>query len=85
MIEEFGTIVELKEQRVAVVQCIRSSACRHCPSSSACQIGDNPESMRVEAYNQAGAQLNDRVKLVTGTGTFLRSSFMLYIVPVIVC
>ena len=83
MIEEYGTIIELKERRVAVVQCVRNSACQHCPSSSACQLGEDHESMLVEAYNQVGGQLNDRVKLVTTTRNFLQSSFLLYIVPVL--
>jgi sigma-E factor negative regulatory protein RseC len=83
MIEEFGTIVELKGKQVAVVLCKRSSACDHCPSSGACQLGSDSESMLVEAFNPIGAQVSDRVKVVTSTKHFLQSSFMLYIVPVI--
>jgi len=83
MIEEYGTIVELKGKQVAVVLCRRNSACDHCPSSGACQMGDDSESMLVEAFNQIGAEVSDRVKVVTSTKHFLQSSFMLYIVPVI--
>ena len=83
MIEEYGTIVELKGQQIAIVVCQRNSACDHCPSSSACQIGDDNETMQVEAFNQIGAKINDRVKVVTSTKNFLQSSFILYIVPII--
>lgn len=83
MIEEHGTIVELKGKQIAVVLCKRNSACEHCASSGACQIGDDSESMLVEALNQVGAQTGDRVKIVTSTRHFLQSSFILYIVPII--
>lgn len=83
MIEEFGTIIELKEGRIAVVQCVKNSSCQHCPSSGACNMGSDGESMAVEAYNKAGGQVNDRVKVVTSTKNFLQSSFLLYIVPII--
>ncbi|PLX92567.1 MAG: hypothetical protein C0619_05650 [Desulfuromonas sp.] len=83
MIEEFGTVVELKGKQVAVVLCQRHSACDHCPSSGACQIGDDKQSMLVEAFNLIGAEVSDRVKIVTSSRNFLQSSFLLYIVPII--
>ncbi len=83
MIEEYGTIVELKGKEIAVVMCKRNSACEHCPSSGACQIGEDSETMLVEAFNPIGAEVSDRVKIVTSSKHFLQSSFMLYIVPII--
>lgn len=83
MIEEFGTVVEIKNSIVAVVQCQRNSACQHCPSSGACSMGDDGKTMQVEAVNKVGAGLNDQVKIVTSTKHFLQSSFLLYIVPII--
>lgn len=83
MIEEYGTIVELKGKQIAVVLCQRTSACEHCASSGACQISNDSQSMLVEAFNVIGAEVGDRVKVVTSTRNFLQSSFMLYIVPVI--
>lgn len=83
MIVEYGTIVELKEDQIAVVLCQKQSACQHCPSSSACQTGDDDKSMLVETFNQIGAQVGDKVKVVTSTKHFLQSSFVLYILPVI--
>ncbi len=83
MITEYGTIVELKNNGVALVLCQRNSACEHCPSSGACQMGTDGESMQVEATNMIDAKVGDRVKIVTSTKHFLQSSFMLYIVPII--
>ena len=39
--------------------------------------------MLVEALNPIGAQIGDRVKVVTSTKHFLQSSFILYILPII--
>ena len=83
MIEESGTIIEIRDGGVAVVQCCRNSACHHCPSAAACHLGDDRQTMLVEALNVAGGQLHDEVKVVTSTRNFLQSSFMLYIIPVL--
>ena len=83
MIEEFGTIVELKGKHVAVVLCAKSSFCTHCAAMGTCQIGSDNRSMLVEASNPLGAQVGDHVKLVTSSKSFLQSSFILYIVPLI--
>ncbi len=84
MIEEYGTIIELKEQQIAVVQCIKHSACQYGHASGSCQLGDDDSKpVLVEAFNQAGGHIHDQVKVVTSTKYFLQSSFMLYIVPII--
>jgi sigma-E factor negative regulatory protein RseC len=83
VIVEYGTVVELKGRQIALVLCQKNSACQHCPSSGACQIGDDGKSMTVETFNQIGAEVGERVKVVTSTKHFLQSSFILYILPVI--
>lgn len=83
MIEEYGTVVELKGTSVAAVLCKKSSMCEHCASAGLCQMGDDSRSMVVEAQNTLGAEVGDRVKIVTSTKSFLQSSFLLYIVPLI--
>lgn len=83
MIEEYGTVVELKGERLAVVKCKRNSACDHCPSSGACKMGDDSDTMLVDTFNAIGAKNGDQVKIATSTKHFLQSSFMLYIVPII--
>ncbi|PLX85197.1 MAG: hypothetical protein C0617_05800 [Desulfuromonas sp.] len=83
MLEEIGTVVELKGKQRAVVLCKRGSFCEHCASSGLCRMGDDEKSMLVQAQNQIGARVGDRVKIATTTKNFLQSSFFLYIVPLI--
>jgi sigma-E factor negative regulatory protein RseC len=83
MVEEYGNIVELKGKEIAVVLCEKSSFCKNCASMESCQVGDDNRSKLVEALNMLGADVGDRVKLVVSTKTFLQSSFLLYIVPLI--
>lgn len=83
MIEEQGTVIELKGKHIAAVLCEKSSFCKNCASMEACQVGTDNKSKVVEAHNSAGAQVGDRVRLVTSTRNFLQSSFLLYMVPLI--
>ena len=83
MMEETGTVVELKSKNIASVLCQKSSFCQNCAAMDSCQIGDDNTAKLVDAHNHLGAQIGDRVKLVTKTKSFLQSSFILYIVPLI--
>ncbi len=83
MIEETGSVVELKGKQIAVVLCQKSSFCQNCAAMRSCQSGSDDRSMLVEAFNPIGAEVGDRVKIVTSSKTFLQSSFLLYIVPLI--
>jgi sigma-E factor negative regulatory protein RseC len=83
MMEETGIVLELKPNQVAVVLCQKTSACNHCVSKSSCISGADQGAMQVEAHNPVAARVGDRVKLVTSSRIFLRSSFLLYIVPLI--
>ena len=83
MLEEHGSIVELKGKHIAVVLCKKSSFCKHCAAMETCQMGADNKSMLVEAHNVIGAGVGDKVKLVTSSKSFLQSSFLLYIVPLI--
>lgn len=83
MIQEIGSVVELKSKRIAVVLCEKSSACKHCASMEMCNAGNDNKSMLVEAHNALGATIGDRVRLAVSTRHFLQSSFLLYIVPLV--
>ena len=83
MIEEFGSIVELKGKNVAVVLCQKSSSCKNCAAEGSCHVGDDNSSKLVEAHNHLAATIGDRVKIATSSRSFLQSSFLLYIVPLI--
>jgi len=83
MIEEVGIVVELKGKHTVVVMCQKSSLCEHCATSGSCAIGDDSKSRLVEAQNMIGATIGDEVCISTTTRSFLQSSFLLYIVPLI--
>jgi sigma-E factor negative regulatory protein RseC len=83
MINESGTVIELTAADVALVLCQKNSACAHCSAEGVCHTGSNSQAKSVEAYNPVGAQVGDRVRLSVTTRSFLRSSFLLYIVPLI--
>ncbi|MFA5517586.1 MAG: SoxR reducing system RseC family protein [Desulfuromonadales bacterium] len=83
MISEIGSIVELKGKHVAVVICQKSSFCRNCASMGSCHVGDDNRTMLVEAHNVIGARVGEKVRVVTSSKSFLQSSFLLYIVPLI--
>ncbi len=83
MIEEYGSIIELKSKDVAVVLCQKSSFCENCAAEGICHVGDDNSSKTVEVHNPLAANIGDRVKIATSTRTFLQSSFLLYIVPLI--
>lgn len=83
MMEEAGTVIELKPNQIAVVRCQKGSACQHCVSKSSCLSGEQTGTMQVDAHNPLNAKVGDRVRLVTSSRVFLRSSFILYIVPLI--
>lgn len=83
MIEEVGTVVELRGRHVAMVLCQKSSLCEHCATSGACHVGDDGRERLVEANNHLGATVGDKVRVAVSTRTFLQSGFVLYIVPLI--
>lgn len=83
MIEEVGSVVELKGKNVAVVLCQKSSFCKSCAAEGMCHVGEDNSAKLVEVHNHLAATVGDRVKVVTSTKSFLQSSFLLYIVPLI--
>ncbi|MDO3376559.1 SoxR reducing system RseC family protein [Geoalkalibacter halelectricus] len=85
MLEETGTIVEIKDPRTAVVLCRKSSMCENCAARTNCHTGDDGDGdlRRIEAHNGLGAVVGDTVKIAADTRSFLQGSFLLYILPLI--
>ena len=83
MIEENGTVVELKGKATAVVMCRKSSLCENCATSGSCMLSDDDHTRLIEVKNDLGAHVGDHVRIATTTRSFLQSSFLLYIVPLI--
>ena len=83
MIEEIGTVVELKGKLNAVVMCQKSSLCENCATNGSCALGDDDKTRLIEVQNSLGATVGEQVRIATTTKSFLQSSFLLYIVPLI--
>lgn len=83
MIEEVGTVVELRGKHLALVLCRKSSLCEHCATAGACHVGEDGRARTVESVNHLGAAVGDRVRVAVSSRTFLRSGFVLYIVPLL--
>lgn len=83
MMEETGTVVELKPNNIAVVLCEKHSTCAHCEAKGACSVGSDKSSRVVDTHNHAGAEVGDVVKLETDTDKFMKSTFVLYGVPLV--
>ena len=83
MIEEVGTVVELKSKLVAVVMCTKSSLCENCATNGNCALGDDGNTRLIEAQNPIAAEVGEQVRIATSTKSFLQSSFLLYIVPLV--
>ena len=83
MIEEVGTVVELKGKLIAVVMCTKSSLCENCATNGNCALGDDDNTRLIEVQNPLAAEVGEQVRIATTTKSFLQSSFLLYIVPLI--
>lgn len=83
MIEEVGTVIDLRDGgRIALVQCHKPAACDKCSTVAMCRSGDSGL-REIEAINHAKASRHDQVRLVISSRKFLRSSFILYILPLV--
>jgi len=80
MITEEGIVEKSNSDRV-LVRVARTEACAHCQTRGACQMFSRKE-MRVEVLNDLGAKEGDRVKISVPTGSFLKLSMIVYLLPV---
>jgi len=80
MIEE-GVVISVFDG-IAKVRAIRGSSCGGCASRSMCKPMDNTEVI-IEAKNDAGAHIGERVEIAIRPKTFLKASFIAYIIPLV--
>lgn len=82
MIEEQGVIVDVKGN-TAFVKTQRGTSCESCVAKNTCHgmIGTNE--VIVEADNSINARFGERVVIMVGTATLLKTGFILYMGPVV--
>jgi sigma-E factor negative regulatory protein RseC len=81
MVTEKGIVAELSGHKVQVrVQ--KSSACASCEARHGCHI-HNTKEMMVDVNNDLRAKVGDLVEISVPTGAFLRTSLLVYFLPVL--
>jgi sigma-E factor negative regulatory protein RseC len=75
-------IIEKTDNEKAFVRVQKNSACAHCESRGMCQI-DNEKEMVVEVENNLGGGPGDQVEIMVPTGSFIKISLMVYMLPVL--
>lgn len=80
MIEDIGEIVKIDGDKV-FVEVERSSACASCGIQEA-ELATGGKVV-FEAYNIAGANIGDRVRVQVRTGAYVKASLYIYGIPVL--
>ncbi|HDR16852.1 MAG TPA: hypothetical protein ENN79_15480 [Desulfobacteraceae bacterium] len=75
-------IVEKTDEGSAWVRVERSSACASCPSRTECKV-EFGKGVVVKAENTTDCRTGDMVRLSMPADSFLKSTFMVYILPVL--
>lgn len=81
MVEEEGIIVNLIDGK-AIVKAQRTGMCGDCSASKSCYTEDKND-MMIEAKNPINAKVGQRVKMVLASGSIMRASIIVYLVPLI--
>ncbi len=78
--EQCGRVKAIKG-RFAEVEVRRSTACESCSAAHVCPSGRKDAVIR--ARNDAGAEVGDRVKLETPSGSVLKYAFAVFLFPLL--
>jgi len=79
VIEEIGTVRSIAGD-TAVVAVPRKSACEGCPAGACKQ---DQQSMEIEAVNQAGAEVGQKVRVAIRPYTYMKGSMIVYGIPAV--
>lgn len=80
LIEE-GVVIEVFDGK-AKIRAIRGTSCGGCASRAMCKPSEGTNVV-IEAKNSLGAHVGARVEVAIQPKTFLKASFIVYIVPLI--
>ena len=81
MIEDIGKVVRVADDK-AFIEVERSSACAQCGLQEAEELAAGGKVV-FEAYNMAGANIGDRVRVQVRTGAYAKASLYIYGIPVL--
>ncbi len=74
-----GRVIKLDKNK-ATVQLMKHAACGDC---GACHLGEENMNITIEAINDIGADLDDRVEVIMETPNVLMAAFIGYGIPLI--
>lgn len=80
MIEE-GVVIEVFDGK-ARVMAVRGASCDSCSARAMCKPGEGINVV-IEAKNGLGAHVGERVEVAMQPRTFLKASFIAYIIPLV--
>lgn len=83
MLEETGIVTGLKANGFAFVRTTGGEGCGSCGCRGACQALGGGTERKITALNRAGATVGDQVLITTGSGSFLKASFVVYLLPIL--
>ncbi len=78
--QETGLVIKV-EGKKAFVAVERRSGCEACPASSICKPTE--EGSFIEAINEAGAKIGDRVSVSLRSFSYLKGSILVYGIPAV--
>jgi len=76
---EVGQVIDVK-QNIAIISMTRNEACQQC---GACSHGHRSEEMILEAKNLCNAKVGDKVVIDLSSSDFLKATFIMYGLPLI--
>ena len=76
-------IVTRVELDTAWVTTTKTSACEGCAAKASCTVMGGGKEMEVEAINDAGARVGQKVVMYFQTSPLLKVTFLLYVVPIL--
>jgi sigma-E factor negative regulatory protein RseC len=82
MATEKGIVIKT-DSTTAWVKTAKTHACEACAARSSCNIMGGGKEMEVQAINQAGAKVGEKVVIYFETSPLLKATFMLYVLPVL--
>lgn len=79
---EQGIVTKI-DSTTAWVKTTKTDACEACSARGSCNVMGGGKEMEVEAINNAGAEVGQKVVLSFETSPLLKATFMLYVLPIL--
>lgn len=82
MDQEVGSVIEVEAGKAKVLLS-RREACQHCAARAVCHMVEGDNKMVVEALDDLGVAVGQKVRLAIEPRGVITAAFLLYIVPIL--